>query len=257
MGTIALFDYPITMLMGLIPPLMIVIGVPNCIYLLTKYHSEFVIHGNKMRAMARVIQKVGEASFMINATTAVGFATFNFTSSDVLQHFGIIATINSMAVFFLSLLIFPIAYSFLPPPTEKHLGHLESPWLEKVLDFLVRIVTYHRRAIYITTIVLFGLGLAGIMLIHTTGNIVDDLPEDDRVITDMRWFESNFNGVMPFEIMVDGKKKGQITKDRNLAKIEELQTLLADYQLQIEDTIIHPFSPREWCKLQAFLGSDG
>jgi hypothetical protein len=160
----------------------------------------------------------------------------------VLQHFGIIATINSMAVFFLSPLIFPIAYSFLPPPTEKHLGHLESPWLEKVLDFLVRIVTYHRRAIYITTIVLFGLGLAGIMLIHTTGNIVDDLPEDDRVITDMRWFESNFNGVMPFEIMVDGKKKGQITKDRNLAKIEELQTLLADYQLQIEDTIIHPFS---------------
>ena len=242
MGSIALFDFPISALMGLMPPLMIVTAVPNCIYLVTKYHQEYKRYGNKTRALARVVQKAGAAAFMINATTAVGFATFIFTSSDVLQHFGIIATINSMAVFFLSLLIFPIAYSFLPPPTEKHLGHLESPWLEKVLDFLVRIVTYHRKAIYITTIALFGLGLAGIMLIHTTGNIVDDLPEDDRVITDMRWFESNFNGVMPFEIMVDGKKKGQITKDKNLAKIEELQTLLADYQLQIEDTIIHPFS---------------
>jgi predicted RND superfamily exporter protein len=242
MGSIALFDFPISALMGLMPPLMIVTAVPNCIYLVTKYHQEYKRYGNKTRALARVVQKAGAAAFMINATTAVGFATFIFTSSDVLQHFGIIATINSMAVFFLSLLIFPIAYSFLPPPTEKHLGHLESPWLERILDFLVRIVTYNRKAIYITTIALFGLGLAGIILIHTTGNIVDDLPEDDRVITDMRWFESNFNGVMPFEIMVDGKKKGQITKDRNLAKIEELQTLLADYQLQIEDTIIHPFS---------------
>lgn len=242
MGSIALFDYPITALMGLMPPLMIVTCVPNCIYLVTKYHQEYQRYGNKTRALARVVQKAGAAAFMINATTAVGFATFIFTSSDILKHFGVIATINSMAVFFLSLLIFPIVYSFLPPPTEKHLGHLNSPWLEKVLDSLVRLVTYRRKLVYITTTILVVLGIAGITMIHTTGNIVDDLPDDDRVITDLKWFEHNFNGVMPFEIMVDGKKKGQITKDKNLARIDELQTLLHDYKLDIGDTVIHPFS---------------
>lgn len=242
MGTIALFDYPITALMGLMPPLMIVTCVPNCIYLVTKYHQEYKRYGNKTRALARVVQKAGAAAFMINATTAVGFATFIFTSSDVLKHFGVIATINSMAVFFLSLLIFPIVYSFLPPPTEKHLGHLESKWLEKALDSLVRLVTYKRKAIYITTVLLVVLGGVGITLMHTTGNIVDDLPDDDRVITDLKWFESNFHGVMPFEIMVDGQKKGQITKDKNLARIEEVQQLLTDYRLQIGDTTIQPFS---------------
>lgn len=242
MGTIALFDYPITMLMGLIPPLMIVTTVPNCIYLVTKYHQEYQRYGNKTRALARVVQKAGAAAFMINATTAVGFATFIFTSSDLLKNFGVIASLNCMLAFFLSLLIFPIVYSFLPPPTERHLGHLSSPWLEKVLDSLVRMVMYKRKLVYAITILVTGLGLFGISLMHTTGNIVDDIPDSDRVITDLKWFETNFNGVMPFEILIDGKKKGQITKEKNLQRIEELQQLLASYELKVQDTIIHPFA---------------
>ena len=242
MGTIALFDYPITMLMGLIPPLMIVTTVPNCIYLVTKYHQEYKRYGNKTRALTRVVQKAGAAAFMINATTAVGFATFIFTSSNLLKHFGVIASLNCMLAFFLSLLIFPIVYSFLPPPTDRHLGHLNSPWLEKVLDGLVRLVMYKRRVVYAITILLSIGGFYGISLMHTTGNIVDDIPDSDRVITDLKWFETNFNGVMPFEILVDGQKKGQITKEKNLQKIEELQTLLSTYQLKVGDTLIKPFS---------------
>jgi len=242
MGSIALFDYPITMLLGLIPPLMIVTTVPNCIYLVTKYHQEYKRYGNKTRALARVVQKAGAAAFMINATTAVGFATFIFTSSDLLKDFGVIASLNCLLAFFLSLLVFPIVYSYLPPPTERHLGHLNSPWLEKVLDTLVRSVIFHRKWIYAITIILSAAGVYGISSMHTTGNIVDDIPDSDRVITDLKWFETNFNGVMPFEILVDCQKKGQITKEKNLQKIEQLQTLLASYELHLKDTTIHPFS---------------
>ncbi len=242
MGTIALFDYPITALMGLIPPLMIVTTVPNCIYLVTKYHQEYSRYGNKTRALARVVQKAGAAAFMINATTAVGFATFIFTSSDLLVHFGVIASLNCMLAFFLSLFVFPVVYSYLPPPKEKHLGHLSSPWLERVLDALVRLVMYKRKAIYIVTIVLTIFCVYGISRIQTTGNIVDDIPDSDRVITDLKWFENNFNGVMPFEILVDGRKKGQITQSKNLSRIEVLQTLLDTFQLKLSDTTIHPFS---------------
>jgi len=242
MGSIALFDYPLTALMGLMPPLMIVTSVPNCIYLVTKYHQEYKRYGNKTRALTRVVQKAGLSAFMINATTAVGFATFIFTSSDLLVHFGVIATINSMGVFVLSLIIFPIVSFYLPPPNEKHLGHLDSRWLEWTLDGLVRIVSNNRRVIYFITITLCVLGALGISLMQTTGNLVDDLPEEHRVITDLKWFEQNFNGVMPFEIMVDAKKKGQITQTKNQQKIEELQQLIAGYELHLKDTVIHPFS---------------
>lgn len=229
MGTIALFDYPITMLMGLIPPLMIVIGVPNCIYLLTKYHSEFVVHGNKMRAMARVVQKVGEAAFMINATTAVGFATFIFIDSEILQQFGVISALNSMLMFFISLIAFPIMFSYTSAPGPRHLKHMDMDWLYKLLEGLLKIITKRRRLIYGVTILTTAICVYGMTLIETTGNIVDDLPDHDRVITDLRWFEKHFNGVMPFEIMVESKKEGVITKPQVLSRISQLQDTLKTY----------------------------
>jgi len=229
MGTIALFNYPITMVMGLIPPLMIVIGVPNCVYLLTKYHQEFIRHGNKMRAMARVIQKVGEAAFMINATTAVGFATFILVKSELLQQFGVIATINSLLMFLISLITFPVLFSYSKAPKARHLRHLDMRWLNRGLNELVTLISRSRREVYVVTIIVLGLAAYGITEMKTTGNIVDDLPEEDRVITDLRWFEKHFNGVMPFEIMVETKKKGLVTKPQVISKLEEMQTVLSEY----------------------------
>lgn len=229
LGTIALFDYPISMLMGLIPPLMIVIGVPNCIYLLNKYHAEFKKHGNKMKALTRVIHKVGNATFMTNATTALGFATFIFTHSDILKHFGVIASINIMAMFMISLITIPTVFSFLPEPARRHVRHLDRRWLFTVVNRLVHIVTNHRRPVYISTIGFVLLGFFGISLMETTGNLVDDLPQEDRVITDLRWFESRFNGVMPFEVIIDTKKPGTALRDKNLRRMESMQKLLAEY----------------------------
>jgi uncharacterized protein len=229
MGTIALFDYPITMVMGLIPPLMIVIGVPNCVYLLTKYHQEFIRHGNKMRAMARVIQKVGEASFMINATTAVGFATFILVDSELLRQFGVIATINSLLIFVISLITFPVIFSFSNAPKARHLRHLDMRWLHRMLDSLVDLISRSRSTVYAVTVLCTGIALYGVTLMKTTGNIVDDLPDEDRVITDLRWFEKHFNGVMPFEIMVKTKKKGLVTKPQVMSKLEEMQNTLMEY----------------------------
>lgn len=225
MGTIAMFDYPITMLMGLIPPLMIVIGVPNCIYLLTKYHQEFIRHGNKMRAMSRVIQKVGEAAFMINATTAVGFATFIFVESDLLKQFGVISALNSMLMFFISLIAFPILFSLTAAPKARHLKHLDMRWLYAFLEKLVRAITKNRSVIYIITTVITVVSVYAMTMVKTTGNIVDDLPDSDRVITDLRWFEKRFDGVMPFEIMIEAKR-GKITHPKTIARIDSLQSVL-------------------------------
>lgn len=253
MGTIALFDYPISMLMALIPPLMIVIGVPNCIYLINKYHAEYKRHGNKAKALSRVIHKVGNATFMTNATTALGFATFIFTHSDVMKEFGIVASLNIIAVFVVSLIIIPTIYSYLPPPKERHTKHLDRKWVFFAVNKLVHIVTNHRRWVYISTFLILLLGGIGISQMVTTGNVVDDLPQTDKVITDLRWFEDEFNGVMPFEVILDTKRKGQVTRPNTLKKLEELQELLAQYpeitrSLSIADAV-------KFCK-QAFYNGD-
>ena len=111
-GSMVLFNFLITGLSGSIPPLIIVIGITNCIYLLNKYHQELRLHGNKPKALTRMVQKIGSATFMTNVTTAIGFATFILTKSKILVEFGIIASVNIILVFVLSILLILIVFSF-------------------------------------------------------------------------------------------------------------------------------------------------
>ena len=229
LGFISILGFKLTALMGLIPPLIIVIGVPNCVFLLNKYHSEYRRHGNQIKALNRVIHKIGNATFMTNATTAMGFGTFIFTQSAMLNEFGIAASINIMCVFLLSLIIIPCIFSFIPPPRKRHLKHLERPWVERAVAILLRVVKDYRPVSYFCAIVVVAVSIYGITKIQATGNIVDDLPKDDQIIKDLNFFERNFAGVMPLEILVNSLDSSRVTKDKTLRKIEELQETLESY----------------------------
>ncbi|MGB0882878.1 MAG: efflux RND transporter permease subunit, partial [Vicingaceae bacterium] len=231
-GIQSLFGYKVTILTGLIPPLIIVIGIPNCIFLLNKYHSEFKNHGNQAKALSRVIQKIGNAIFLTNTTTALGFATFIFTKSEILIEFGVLAAIDIFTVFVLSILIIPIVFSFLTPPKKRHTKHLENKKMVKIVGALEHIVKHHRKPVYIVTIIVVLLSLYGVSQITTTGNIIDDLPKNDPIVEDLKFFEKGFNGVMPFEIVIDTKKENGVFANNGkvLYKIQKLQRSLAGYK---------------------------
>ena len=228
-GIQAIFGYEITILTGLMPPLIIVIGIPNCIFILNKYHQEYKHHGNQILALRRVIQKIGNAIFLTNTTTSLGFGTFIFTDSTILVEFGIVATFGILSVFVISISLLPIILSFQKPPRKRHTKHLERQWVHVVVNQLVKIVNHHRAAVFITTVLVIVVALYGTTLIRTTGNIADDLPREDPVYLDLTFFEENFHGVLPFEITIDAKKKGGATKLSTLKRIDRLQNLLKDY----------------------------
>lgn len=229
LGITVLFGFKITLLTGLIPPLIIVIGIPNCIFLLNKYHQEYRNHGNQIKALTRVIQKVGNAIFLTNFTTSLGFATFIFTSSAILIEFGIVTSISIMCMFVLSILFLPIVLSFQKPPRERHTKHLENRWMRVVVERLVRIVLFKRKWVYVGSILIACAALYGMSLIKTTGSISDDIPRNDKVYLDLKFFEEHFNGVIPFEIIVDTKKKGKAWQLSTLKKIDDLQELIKEY----------------------------
>ena len=228
-ATIAILGFKITILTALIPPLIIVIGIPNCIFLLNKYHNEFKLHGNKVKALSRVIQKVGNATFMTNATTAAGFATFLITQTQMLVEFGIVASINILLVFFISLIIIPSIYSFLPAPGERHLWHLNRTWMHQLTAWMEKVVLHQRKKVYTATGVLLLFAFYGVSQIQTTGNIVDDIKEEDPIAISLNFFEKNFSGVMPFEIIVDTHKKNGVSKSSTLRRVEKLENVLNEY----------------------------
>ncbi len=227
-GILGLLQYEITVLTALIPPLIIVIGIPNCIFLINKYQHEVKKHGNKVKSLQRVITKIGNATLMTNVTTASGFATFIITDSKLLTEFGIVASLSILAIFILCLLIIPIIYSFMPHPKDKHLEHLNKRWINGFVDWMERMVKHHKIAIYITSIVLLTVSLIGINQIKISGSLIEDMPKNTEFFKDIRFFESEFNGIMPLEIMIDTKRKKGVMKIATLKRMNELQELIEE-----------------------------
>ncbi len=223
LGIQAMFGYKITILTGMIPPLLIVIGIPNTVFLLNKYHQEYRGHGNQIKSLQRVIQKIGNATFMTNVTTALGFGTFIFTSSQILVEFGVVASINIMGIFIISILLIPIIFSFLAPPEEKYTKHLDRQFINRVLDQIVRISLNYRRLVYIFTAIVLVAAIFGIARIKTTGYMLDDVPHDNPLYLDLKFFEDNFSGLMPLEIVIDTKKPNGVLRASTLKKMDQLE----------------------------------
>ena len=229
-GTIAILNYEVSVLMALIPPVLIVIGIPNCIFLINKFHNEFKRTQNKDYALRKMVQKIGNITLLTNLTTASGFAAFMLTNSETLQEFGLIASVNIIFIFLLSLFIIPIYFSFASPPKYRHTKHLDKIWINMLVERLVFLVQYRRKYIYIITAILILFGVFGILNIKTTGNLTDELPKEGDLYKDLKFFESNFGGVMPLEVVVNTKKKNGLLKSYNLRKIEQLSQELATFK---------------------------
>lgn len=228
-GSMVLFDYKITLLTAMLPPLLVVIGIPNSVFLINKYHGEYIRHNNKIKALQRVVAKIGNATFLTNLTTASGFATFVVTSSQILKEFGVIAALNIMVVFMLSLLLIPIIFSFLNPPDDKATKHLDNKLTVWFVGKLEKIVLNHRSFVYAIALSLLILGVFGISKMKSTGYMVDDLPHDNIIYQDLKFFEKNMDGIMPLEVMIETRKKSDILKTSTLKRLEKLNDSLKAY----------------------------
>ena len=253
LGTTVLFNFKITILTGVIPSLIIIIAIENCIYILNKYHWEYRSHGNKIKALIRVVQRIGFASLMTNAATALGFAAFILIPNQMLREFGIITALNIMLEYVLCIILLPIIFSFIDPPTSKHLKHLDSNFFGAIIKKIIYLISYRRNLIYGIATGLFLIGLLGISMMKTSGKIVDDFRKDDPIYLDLKFFENNFGGVMPFEISIDTKKKNGVMAGPTIDKINELQKMINTYP-----EFSKPLSIAELFKFskQAYFGGD-
>lgn len=254
LATMVFFGYKITLLTALIPPLIVVIGIPNCIYFLNKYHASYLDKKDQQQALINMVGRMGIVTLFCNIAAAIGFAVFAFTHSDLLKEFGVVSGINVMALFFISLIFIPSVLSYLPPPKPREVKYLHAPFLESILSKIEYITFYKSNWVYAITALVLIFALAGILRLKSEGFIVDDLPKTDVIYTDLKWFETNFNGVMPLEIMVDTKhKKGLFKSLKPIQKIDAFSTYLA-----AQPAIAKPLSFVEGLKFakQAFYNGD-
>ncbi len=222
-GFMGLLGFQISILTAIIPPLVIVIGVPNAIFLINKYQQEIKSHGNQAKSLQRLISKTGNAILMTNLTTAIGFGTFVVVNNKLLKEFGIIASLSILSIFLLSILIIPITYSYKKIPKEKYLRHLNIDWSKKFINWLIKTVRYKYQIIFGIVVLLIIISMIGAFRIKVSGSILADLPRNKTFYKDIKFFENEFGGILPLEIMIDTKRKKGAFKDRNLRKADQLQ----------------------------------
>jgi hypothetical protein len=227
-GFLGLLHYEITVLTAIIPPLIIVIGIPNCIFLINKYQIEVNTHGNKAKSLQRVITKIGNATLMTNMTTAAGFATFILTESKLLKEFGTVASMSIIAIFIISLFIIPILYSYMPLPKAKHLKHLNKRWIDGFVNWMEHMVKNRKITIYVFSLLLLIISLIGIFQIKVTGSLIEDMPKDTEFFEDIRFFEQEFDGIMPLEFVIDTHRKKGVMKLATLKRMNELEELIEE-----------------------------
>lgn len=217
------FGYKLTILTGILPPVLVVVGVQNTIYLINKYHEEFRRHGNKARALQRIVSRIGVATFLINFTTAIGFGTFYFTKTAILEQFGIVAFITINIIFFVNIIGIPVLFSFLPTPSDRQTQHLENKNISNFLSWVKFNAFNRKRTIYFWTIAITVVGSIYIIKLRPLSYMVDDIPHSARVYQDLEFFQRNFRGVMPFEVVVTTNEPGYASEPEAIIKVNSFQ----------------------------------
>jgi len=227
-GIMGVLGYQISILTAIIPPLVIVIGVPNAIFLINKYQQEFILHGNKARSLQRVISNTGNAILMTNVTTAIGFGTFIIVNNDLLRQFGIVAALSILSIFFLSIILIPIIYSYAPSPKSKHLKHHKKTWINRFIDWLIDTVRHRQKTVFGVALLLMILSLIGTTKMHVSGSMLADFPKNKDFYRDIQFFEQEFGGILPLEFMIDTKHKKGALRLPTLKRMERFQDEIAD-----------------------------
>nr|HQU56181.1 MMPL family transporter [Chitinophagaceae bacterium] len=227
---IEMMGFKISILNALIPPLIVVIGIPNCIYFFNKFHTSYNETGDKKKSLVMMVEKMGIVTLFCNLAAAIGFAVFALTQSQILKEFGIVAGLCIFSLFFISIIFIPTTLSFLQSPKTRHTRYLQNPRLQRWLFRLESWSLNNRKLIFRLSIGVVIVAIAGIFQLKALGYIVDDLPKSDKIYTDLRFFESNFKGVMPLEVIVDTKKKYGVSRNyKNLKKLDSLTQYIASF----------------------------
>lgn len=256
LASIHMLGYKITLLTALIPPLIVVIGIPNCIYFLNKFHASYIKTGDKEQSILDMISKMGVVTLFCNISAALGFAVFALTKSVVLKEFGVVAGINIMLLFFITIILVPISLYYMKAPKSKHVQYLDNKWLLALLTNIEKWVFAHQKMVYVATAALIVFSIAGIFKLKTQSFIVDDLPKEDRIYSDLRFFESHFKGIMPLEIIVDTKRKNGIAGTRALTVYDKVDAF--SQKISSHASIAKPLSLAEGLKFakQGFYDGD-
>ena len=131
----------------------------------------------------------------------------------------------------------------MPKPKSKHLKHLEKRWMEGIVNWMENMVRHKRIAIYITTVLIIIASIIGVYKIRISGSLIEDMPKGKPFFKDIVFFEQEFGGIMPLEIIIDTKRPKGVLKLTTLKRMDKLNEIIDEIPELSPSVSVSPCRP--------------
>lgn len=253
LGTMAILDRPITLVVSAMPVILIAIGVADGIHIITEYRLMWNRHRDRDRAIMATMEAMNRPVIFTSLTDMAGFGSLAISSIASIRDFGIFTSVGVLAALIFSLTFIPAVLKLMKAPKGRGFIEAEGPitrWMERIGMLAVR----YRRSVVIGTIGVALLAILTLPDIKVGSRMVGYFQEDSEIYRASQMINSKFGGTEVLNVVVDTKTPDGLKDPEILGKIAALQdtleknvlvgytTSLADYVRRI-NLVMHENDP--------------
>ena len=233
-GALAWAQEPINIITNVMPIILLVIGVSNCVHILSRYAEENAKTDDRIVALQRAMTHMIPSCLLTTLTTAIGFLSMLFTSSAVLQGFGwqsamglaliyvaLIAVFGSLGVWFRA----PAIYQNEESAVENRFAErictvaIEKPWIAIVLAFFAASVALAA-----------AVGLPGFGGVELNSFLVETVEKGSPVVESMRLIEDKLGGFIQCEVILETDDPELLTAPDTLNRVRRIAEQFEEYE---------------------------
>ncbi|MGB3623345.1 MAG: MMPL family transporter, partial [Ketobacter sp.] len=226
----SLMDWPIDMMFGLAPTLLITIGVADAVHIISEFLTQLRKHESREMALRDTLYVVGTPCLLTSITTAIGFLSMSMAPVKTISHLAIYISLGVLAAFFLSITLLTFFLSFIRP-AKQSAGRRERPgYLSRMLNRCSQF-TLNNPGIcmmaFSVTVIVAGVGLKNLKV---DSNYLLDFDKSVKVRKDTEHIDNTMGGMSAYAYLFDTAKEGGIKNPKFLAELDRVQSQVLGHQ---------------------------
>ncbi len=229
-GFVGWVGEPLSLLTGLLAPMLVAIGCVYGVHVVARYEEEAARASTPVEAALATLLHVRRPALVAGVTTVIGFGALLITDVPAVFELGTYAMLGIASATLVSLVGIPAVLSRLPLPGRAALGSREraaTRVLDAALSWLAVVVTRRSRPLLVVWALVAVLAAAAVPRIVIDTDYLSYFAPDDPIRLDFEAVNAALAGVVPIYVVVDAAEAGGLREPELLAAIERLESRLA------------------------------
>lgn len=226
----SLLDWPMDMMFGMAPTLLITIGVADAVHIISEFLTHLRQHGDREKALRDTLYLVGTPCLLTTLTTAIGFISMSVAPVKTISHMAIYISLGVLAAFFLSITLLTFFLGFVQPPKQMQSASATPSRLDRLLQGCSQFALNHPGiciGVFLLTLLLAGTGLKDLEI---DSNYLLDFNKSVQVRIDTEHIDSTMGGMGAFTYLFDTRQEGGVKNPAFLQELERVENQVSQHQ---------------------------